>query len=120
MAKTIWMVRAGENGYLFDDFQKNHYAAIGWNEIGDLKDVTTVEQVRDRYIQHYPGEKPSKLNNAVAMIFKFRAVLARKVIMLLPTIHRTVNILSVRSREATDSIQASRINTFAMLLGWKL
>ncbi len=71
MAKPIWMVRAGENGYLFDDFQTNDYVAIGWNELGDLKDIRTIEQVRERYIEHYSGEKPGKINNAVAMIFKF-------------------------------------------------
>jgi restriction system protein len=75
MAKTMWMVHAGEGGYLFDDFQKNQYVAIGWNEIGDIKDVKTIEQVRDRYNRDYPGEKPAKVNNAVAMIFKFLVAL---------------------------------------------
>jgi len=72
MAKPMWMVRAGENGCLFEDFQKNDCVAIGWNELGDLKGITTIEQVRERYIKGYPGEKPGKINNAVAMIFKFQ------------------------------------------------
>ena len=75
MADPMWMVRAGEACFLFDDFRNNNRVAIGWNELGDLKDVTTIEQVRDRYVEHYSGEKPAKLNNAVAMIFKFRAIL---------------------------------------------
>jgi restriction system protein len=43
--------------------------------MGDLKDATTIEQIRDCYIKYFPGEKPTKLNNAVAMIFKFRSIL---------------------------------------------
>ncbi len=75
MAKSMWMVRAGENGYLFDDFRKNNCVAIGWDKLGDLKEAATLEQVRDRYVKLYPGEKPVKLNNAVAMIFKFQTTL---------------------------------------------
>ena len=37
MAKTLmWMFRAGEGGYLFDEFRKDSIVAVGWNEIGDL------------------------------------------------------------------------------------
>lgn len=28
MAKPMWMVRAGENGYLFDDFHTNNYCSV--------------------------------------------------------------------------------------------
>lgn len=76
MAKTpMWMVRAGEGGYLFDDFQRDSLVAIGWNEIGDLSGVGSQEGIRELYLSKYPGEKPAKMSNAVAMILKFRAVL---------------------------------------------
>jgi restriction system protein len=76
MAKTLmWMVRAGEGGYFFDDFRKDSVVAIGWNEIGDLTGVDSQEAIRDLYLAKYPDEKPAKVGNAVAMIFKFRAVL---------------------------------------------
>ncbi len=76
MAKTLmWMVRAGEGGYRFDDFQKNSIVAIDGNEIGDLTGVNSQEEIRALYLSKHPGEKPVKVGNAVAMIFKFRAVL---------------------------------------------
>jgi restriction system protein len=76
MSKTLWwMVRAGEGGYLFDDFYNNNYVAIGWNDLGDIMDATSMNNIRDLYNKHYTQEKPSKVNNAVAMIFKFRSVL---------------------------------------------
>jgi restriction system protein len=76
MAKTsMWLVKAGEGGYLFDDFRTEKLIAIGWNEIGDLNGVDSLDAIRTLYLMKYPGEKPGKVNNAVAMIFKFRAVL---------------------------------------------
>ena len=32
---NMWMVRAGENAYLIDDFNDSNVVAIGW-EVGDL------------------------------------------------------------------------------------
>src|SRR5947209_6779208 len=76
MAKTLmWMVRAGENGYLFEDFRTDSFVAIGWNEIGDLTQMDSQEKIRELYLNVYQAEKPAKVSNAVAMIFKFRSVL---------------------------------------------
>jgi restriction system protein len=75
MAKPLmWMVRAGEGGYLFDEFYKNSIVAIGWSKLGDLTEVNSLEGIRTLYLNRYPGEKPAKIGNAVAMIFKFRAI----------------------------------------------
>ena len=68
------MVRAGERAYLIEEFEKG-YVAIGWNDIGDLAQVTGQEEIKQRYMQTYPGEHLSKANNAAAMIFKFRVLL---------------------------------------------
>lgn len=32
---NMWMVRAGSNSFLIDDFKQNNLVAIGWN-LGDL------------------------------------------------------------------------------------
>lgn len=74
MSDTMWMVRAGESAYLIDDFEQG-YIAIGWNDVGDLSSITSVEQVKTLYEKAYPGEPASKSSNAAAMIFKFRQVL---------------------------------------------
>lgn len=72
----MWMVRAGEQAYAFEDFKKG-YIAIGWNDIGDLSDANTQEDIRLRYLNAFPGEHSAKVANAVAMIFKFRHVLQK-------------------------------------------
>lgn len=72
----VWMVRAGEQGYLFDDFETKNLVAIGWSNIHDLTNVTTAQQIRQLYDVAYPNEKPGKVANAVSMLHRFRSVLA--------------------------------------------
>lgn len=71
----MWMVRAGEEGFLFDEFRDHNLIAIGWNEFGNLAGVTSQDEIRTQYVQKYPGEKAGKVSNAAAMIYKFAAVL---------------------------------------------
>jgi restriction system protein len=66
------MIRAGEGGYLVEDFERTGYAGIGWREAGDFTPIQTLEQMRERLAQAYPDEKPGWLGNAAAMTFKFR------------------------------------------------
>jgi len=75
MAETMWMVRAGEGGYLVEEFARG-FVAVGWNALNDLNSVTTQEDIKALYKQVYPGEKPGKIGNAAAMIYKFRKVLS--------------------------------------------
>ncbi len=37
--KTFYRIEAGENGMCFDDWLKESYVSIGWNELGDLNTV---------------------------------------------------------------------------------
>ena len=34
--KTFYRVGTGDNGIYFDEWRRNNYIAIGWNELGDL------------------------------------------------------------------------------------
>ena len=38
--RNMWMVRAGEGGYPFEEFKDKNVVAIGWNDVGDLSKVT--------------------------------------------------------------------------------
>lgn len=70
--KKFWMIRAGEGGYLVDDFERTGYAGIGWLEGGDFTSIRSREQMRERLAEAYPNEKPGWLNNATGSTFKFR------------------------------------------------
>jgi len=69
--KQVWFIRAGEGGYLVKEFLKG-FVAIGWVDIGDLSSVHDQDTLRSIYMKYYPGQQPSKVGNAVAMLHKFR------------------------------------------------
>ncbi len=68
----IWMVRAGESGYLIDEFLTQGIVAIGWNKIGDLKNLKTLDELKNRLRKAYPNSKLSQVNNYAGQIFRFR------------------------------------------------
>ena len=70
--ETMWMVRAGEGAYLFDEFQDKNIVAIGWNETGDLSKVSTPEEVKQIVKEKYPDYKSSTLNNSAGQINRLR------------------------------------------------
>ena len=37
---NVWMVRAGEGGYLIDEFERG-YVGIGWDKLGDLSSLNS-------------------------------------------------------------------------------
>lgn len=70
----VWMVRAGQGGYVAEDFAQGNIA-IGWNKIGDLSRATTSEDIRSEYLRAYPEAKQGEIANVVAMIHKFRSII---------------------------------------------
>lgn len=67
-----WMIRAGEGGRLFDDFETRQCVAVGWNDLGDLREYDSHEALRQAFIEHFGNAKAGAVANAVAMIRKFR------------------------------------------------
>ncbi len=70
--RTMWMVRAGENASLFNKFKDKNVVAIGWNEVGDLSNVSTPEDVKQIVRDKYPEYKSGKLNITAGQLVKFR------------------------------------------------
>ncbi len=75
MAEIMWLVRAGEDGYLIEEFVAREVIAIGWHKISDLSAVTSQEKIKERYNRAYPDAKPVKARLAVSMICRFRFTL---------------------------------------------
>ena len=71
----MWMVRAGQGGYLIEEFVTRELIAIGWHKLGDLSTVISQEEIRERYDRAYPNERPGRAAHAVSMIYKFRSIL---------------------------------------------
>ncbi len=116
MAEIKWLVRAGKDGYLIEEFVRG-FIAIGWHELGDLSTVTSREEVRERYNRAYPDERPGRAALAVSMIYKFRFVLEvnQKVVTYDPQ-RREYRIGSITSDyyHDTDEI-AEEISDYAHL-----
>jgi len=71
-SKTMWMVRAGENAFLFDEFRAKSVVAIGWNEVGDLSNVSTTNDVKEIVRKKFPDYNLGQVNMTASQLSKFR------------------------------------------------
>lgn len=70
--KTMWMVRAGENAYLFNEFKDKKIIAIGWNDLGDLSKITNNSDIKIKVKQAYPTYKDGQVSITAGQINRFR------------------------------------------------
>jgi restriction system protein len=68
----LWMVRAGEGGYLVDDFERTGSVAVGWGELGDFGSIRTADEMRRRIVSSYPNMRPGAVTGSVNMALKFK------------------------------------------------
>lgn len=72
---NIWMVRAGEQSRLIEEFKKG-YIAVGWIELGDMTEYPEKEQIRKRHREVYPNAKKGAVPMSISMFHKFRSILS--------------------------------------------
>ena len=65
--KNYWMLSAGENGRLLEDFKKNSVIAIGWDDwdIGNLEQYKAKAEIQEKMIEFNP--QSSNKNNALCL-----------------------------------------------------
>ena len=73
---TMWMVRAGSGGLLFDSFMENNLVAIGWNELGDLERFEDRAQLTDKLQEVWPDYHPQKATMAAGCLYRLRTEIA--------------------------------------------
>jgi restriction system protein len=71
MSGKKWMVRSGEGGYLFEEFQKFSIVAIGWNEIGKLNQSDSLDDIKKKIRITYPEYKDGQIISSSTQIHKF-------------------------------------------------
>lgn len=72
--KSMWMVRAGEDAFLIDDFRRKNYVSIGWNDLSDLQNVPSREAIKtlvQKHSQDYSYTKKNQINIATSQISRF-------------------------------------------------
>lgn len=67
----MWMVRAGESGFLIDKFEKENVVVIGW-EIGDLTKIKDKEELEKLIREKFPEKKDKQIAANVSVIWRFR------------------------------------------------
>lgn len=60
-----WSIAPGENADYWDDWQQKKLISIGWNDLGDLSKVDTLDDVGKLYKEKYKPENSAK-NNILA------------------------------------------------------
>ena len=68
----MWMVRAGGDGQLFDDFKNKGLVAIGWDKIGDVSAVKNLDQIKELVRGGYPNASNGQVNIWASQINRFR------------------------------------------------
>jgi len=69
----MWLVRAGKTGQQEDVALDKGLAVIGWEDLPDLSDVHSREELEELYRKVYPDDKPKAVTNRVAQIWAFRS-----------------------------------------------
>jgi restriction system protein len=65
------MVRAGEDGFLIDDFKKKNYVSIGWNELLDLSKRENRDEIKELVEKKGGYAKKSQVSHAAGQINRF-------------------------------------------------
>lgn len=67
----MWMIRAGEDAFLIDDFKDKNIVSIGWNYLGDLRNYNDKEEIKDQLKKENPADNIYKIGRAAGQIFTF-------------------------------------------------
>lgn len=70
--QVMWMVRAGEDAYIIEDFLKKKVVAIGWDKVGDLIKTKDVDDIKATLRKVYPHLKAGQINNFAGQLYRFR------------------------------------------------
>ena len=58
--KQYWIYSPGENAKDWEEFQKRGIMGLGWNEIGDLRQYNSRDDIRDALVEAYGGDGSKK------------------------------------------------------------
>lgn len=68
---SLWLVRAGRHGEQEQGALENEVVTIGWNDLPDLSDIKTKEELAELYVNVYPTAKKMQAANEVGQIWRF-------------------------------------------------
>lgn len=69
--KHAWMVRGGNDNVLADQFKEKKAVAIGWRTLGNLSELKTRDQFKERYQKAYPNYNKQRESVNVGVVYRF-------------------------------------------------
>lgn len=60
---AYWLFAPGEKASLWDDSFQGGIAPIGWDDVGDLNNYSTYDELCERIEETYPGKSPKSVAN---------------------------------------------------------
>src|SRR6266568_2922194 len=90
--KNYWLIRVGEGGKYSEIARKNNFVAIGWNDLGDLDQVSSRDEIRKAIEKSYIGLSPAKLASQVGQVSRFYLEMLTGDIVLMPTGEGTYDV----------------------------
>jgi len=85
---TIWVVRAGRYGEREEQALEDGEVYIGWNDVPDLSQFKTKEDIKTALEVAYPDSKPGRIMNHAGQIWTFYDVIQKGDIIALPLKNR--------------------------------
>jgi restriction system protein len=67
----MWMIRAGEGGFRFEEFKANASVSIGWHDVGDLSLRSTREDFLSAVKTAYPQMRKGQIPSAAGQLFRY-------------------------------------------------
>ena len=64
-AADVWVIGAGEGARLWGDFHERGFAAVGWDDLGDLSQYDSKTAIHSALIENGAGQNPSNQSRAV-------------------------------------------------------
>lgn len=65
--RRIWLFAPGESGYLWEEFYSAGIAAVGLGNMGDLKQFSSREEIREELVKLNPDSGPTQTNNSLCL-----------------------------------------------------
>jgi restriction system protein len=72
MSKKMWMIRAGRNATLVQDFEEQGYVGVGWRDLKDLSGLKSKDELEKMFRATYPEDSPAKFRMSFGQIARFR------------------------------------------------
>lgn len=69
--KHAWMVRAGDDNELASVVEEKNAVAIGWREVGDVSDLHSRDEFKERYRQAFPEHSAGRVAVNAGQIYRF-------------------------------------------------